>query len=322
MGHKMVRDFKATPPKLYSKNQGRELTYYYFLFEEDFKKLNPLLSDFDDEGIPLNSTYIDVQEKRPHYYPISIGQFALALFHSYLKTQSDKKQAHFLRIADWFVRTAKEDPKIGLYWLTDIPKPEFNVCAPWKSAFTQSRALSVLLRAWQLTHNDTYLKSAEKALRPFAIDIAEGGVSVDRNIQRTFYEEYVAQKPTRVLDGHGFSLFGLYDAVRALPSGDSQRFAQQLFDDGIEGLIRQLPDFDLGYWLRFNRCDLPHYPPVDPCTINYFLLVKAQLTVLYQLSEREELKQFQEKIARYNTFYNKLRAYKAKFYALKKINRL
>jgi hypothetical protein len=116
-----------------------------------------LLKQFDENGIPLNSTYIDVKTPRLHYYPISIGQFGLAVFHSFIKTGQKEKREHFLRIANWFMENAVTDERLGTYWLTDIPKPEYGVEHPWKSAFAQSRALSILLRAWQITDDRRYL---------------------------------------------------------------------------------------------------------------------------------------------------------------------
>ena len=64
---------------------------YYFLFNE-----KELLSGgsqdfhFDEKGIPVIPTYVDVDEERMHYFPISIGQYGLAIYHTYLDTSSKK----------------------------------------------------------------------------------------------------------------------------------------------------------------------------------------------------------------------------------------
>lgn len=215
--------------------------------------------------------------------------------------------------------------ELGCYWLTDVPKPEYHVYQPWKSAFAQSRGISMLLRAWQLTEDDAYLKVATQALIPFTKDITVGGVSVDREKGETFYEEYVAECPTRVLDGHGFCLFGLYDYIRAVPENkdpNGYALALRLFNEGIEGLTRQLPLFDMGFWPRFNRCDLSGYPQDDPCTIGYLRLVRQQLLILYRITGKEELRLFSEKFHHYDRISNILKMYRHKFTALKKLNRL
>ena len=304
---------------------SEKLGYYYILFGTDFSKLNKLIKDFDEEGIPVNRAYIDVKDGKPHYYPISIGQVGLSIFHQYLKSGDQAQRDHFLRIAKWFVRNHKEDARLGCFWLTDIPKPEYQVYSPWKSAFTQSRALSILLRAWQETGDSSYLELATKALKSFEYDIQEGGVAIRRKSSEIFYEEYVAEYPTRVLDGHIFSLFGLYDYLRAVSTQhdtDGHNQATRLFEEGVQGLIDALPHYDLGYWLLFNRCEVPGYPEYDPCTINYLQLVCRQLEILFKITEMEVFSQYQEKFRSYIVWPNIVKMYKSKFSALKNLNRI
>jgi hypothetical protein len=315
---------KSEPYQISEDLHSPKLGEYYFLFHEDPSKLNKLISGFDERGIPVNSAYIDVKDGKPHYYPISIGQYALAVFNSYSSSNSEEKKNHFLRIAEWFDETKIETENTGVFWLTDIPKPEYKVDKPWKSAFTQSRAISTLLRAWQITNNQNYLSIATKALIPFTISNKEDGVSAFTKHGK-FYEEYVAVEPTMVLDGHMFSLLGLYDYYRAVPGdidGYGNKLAKDLFDEGIESLIRWLPEYDMGYWLRFNMCKMQHYPEIDPCTIGYLRLAILQLKLLYKITERQELKDFINKFESYDKLPNILRMYPVKYKALKKLNRL
>lgn len=301
-----------------------KLGYYYLLFGTDISKLNKLIREYDEQGIPLNAAYIDVEAGKSHYYPISIGQVGLSIFHQYLNTGSRENRAHFLRIADWFMQNRTEN-KLGTFWLTEIPKPEYKVTKPWKSAFTQSRALSILLRAWQETGDDRYLQTATSALMVFTLDISEGGVAIRRPHAEIFYEEYVAEYPTRVLDGHFFSLFGLYDYMRAVPSElspESHALASALFNDGVQGLIEALPKYDLGYWVLFNRCEVPGYPEFDPCTINYLQLVIQQLQVLSKITNESIFDVYKEKFNNYLSWSNILRMYQSKFKALKNLNRI
>ncbi len=330
MLNKLWCDFKR-PRNLYPipENLSNEiLGYYYFKFSE--KELldgthQALIKTFDESGIPLNSAYIDVKEPKLHYYPISIGQYGLAVFHSYLDTKSEEKKTHFLNIADWFYDNAILDDKLGVYWLTDVPKPEYKVENPWMSAFSQSRALSVLLRAWQISKNEKYLDLCKKTLIPFTYDIEDGGVSANLKTGFPFYEEYVASQPTMVLDGHIFSLFGLYDFVRAVPDyldSESHNQAKALFNSGIKSLIQFIPEYDMGFWLRFNLCRMPHYPKIDPCTIGYIRLVNLQLKILYKLTGNKFILDFQKRVTRYDNGVNIIKMYIIKYKALKTLNRL
>lgn len=274
MFQRLLDDFQKNKNlKINPEVNSQKLGEYYFLFEKNPKKLNRLIHSFDENGIPLNSSYIDVKSEKLHYYPISIGQFGLAVFNDYLKYQHNSEKELFLRISDWFVHSAIIENSLGAYWVTDVPKPEFKIHAPWKSAFTQSRAISILLRAWQMTGESNYLKLASEALIPFTISIEKGGVAVDLTEEMAFYEEYVAEKPTRILDGAMFSLFGVYDFIRASKdlSGweESNELAKVIFRKGVNGLKFWLPQFDMGYWAYYNRCEIAGYPEHDPCTIGY-----------------------------------------------------
>ncbi|MCB0689305.1 MAG: hypothetical protein KDC53_22360, partial [Saprospiraceae bacterium] len=83
-----------------------------------------------------------------------------------------------------------------------------------------------------------------------------------------------------------------------------------------------LPHYDLGYWLLFNRCEVPGYPEYDPCTINYLQLVCRQLEILFKITEMEVFSQYQEKFRSYIVWPNIVKMYKSKFSALKNLNRI
>ena len=325
----MISKFQGDLKRLHEEREisqnltGDRLLEYYLLFPEDFTKLNKLIVKYDDAGIPMNRSYIDVNDDSLHYYPISIGQVALAIWETYCNSGNREKLDHFLRIADWFCSQATQTPDMGAFWLTHVPKPEYGVYEPWKSAFSQSRGISVLLRAWQATKNDEYLELAGRALLPFEHHISDGGVRVDSQSE-SFYEEYVAEQPTRVLDGHHFSLFGLYDFIRVAKIADPVNWqkAEALFYAGIRGLEKKMPEFDMGYWVRFNLCEIEDYPKKDPCSIGYLHLVIAQMKILYRITNEPFLEQYYHKFQTYFRAPNLIRMYVDKAKALRKLNRL
>ncbi|MEJ2546137.1 MAG: hypothetical protein P8Y99_18900, partial [Calditrichaceae bacterium] len=60
------------------------LNEYYFVFKEErvaVGKDQALIKKFDQDGIPVNKTYIDVTDRDYVYFPISIGQMGLSIFH-------------------------------------------------------------------------------------------------------------------------------------------------------------------------------------------------------------------------------------------------
>ncbi|KPJ58071.1 MAG: hypothetical protein AMJ46_14715 [Latescibacteria bacterium DG_63] len=301
--------------------RAKELNSYYFIFEED--KLargigQRLIAGFDADGIPLNASYVDVEADDLHYYPITIGQYGLAVFESYLRSNRGEDPRRFLKFVDWFCENRTEDDRLGAYWLTDVALPAYRNPGPWQSAFAQSRAVSLLLRGYQLTGVGAYLEVAEKALRPFLYPVSEGGVTSFTG-WGPFYEEYTAAVPTLVLNGMVFSLCGLYDFVRACPEND---LAHRLFWEGIETLMRALPAYDLGFWTRYNYCRADFYPDVDPATVGYHRLHITQLRMLYRLTRKEVFREYAESWARYDVPGNIARMYLIKYRALKKMSRL
>lgn len=294
-----------------------QLGEYYFLMDEQALRAGHSQNyHFDERGIPIIPSYIDVPEPRMVYYPISIGQYGLAIFHTWLKTQREEDRRRFLNIVEWFFENRIEDDK-GIYWLTDVPKPEYRMTQPWPSAFSQSRGLSILLRGWQMTGRTELRDAALGSLAIFDIAAAKGGVTTFTE-DGPFYEEYPTRFPTMVLDGFFFSLCGLYDAWRAL--GDPK--AKALFDAGVRTAKAWLPRYDLGFWMRYNFCREPFYPDPDPATIGYLRLVITQLELFHRLTGDDEFRHWAAHYRRYDRFKNVLRMYHAKYRALKQLNRL
>lgn len=302
---------------------GKELGEYYFVFEESrvsVGKDQKLISKFDENGIPINKTYIDVKDKSYVYFPISIGQMGIAVFHTYLKSKTENDKQRFLKFVDWFAdeKNFHESDKLGVRWLTDVALPAYKNSGPWQSAFSQSRGISILLRGFQLTGDTRFKDLAEKALKSFLYSVNEGGVTSFTK-WGPFYEEYTASVPTLVLNGMIFSLCGVYDFLRVFPDDPT---ASNIFNEGIETLENILPEYDMGYWSRYNLCSADFYPEIDPSTIRYQRLHMTQLLMLYKLTGKDIFKKYAEIFKSQDTLPNAIKMYKVKFNALKKLNRL
>lgn len=307
--------------KLSNDLHSRELGEYYFLFEENRIAAGSdqkLISKFDENGIPINKTYIDVEDKDYVYFPISIGQMGLSVFHTYLKTKRDEDKQRFLKFADWFVENGISDEEHGVRWLTDVSLPAYKNPGPWQSAFSQARGISILLRAYQLTDNDIYADTAKEALKPFLLTVEKGGVTSFTQYG-PFYEEYTAKVPTLVLNGMIFALCGVHDFIRVFPKDD---IAKKIFEDGIKTLEHILPEFDMGYWTKYDLCRADWYPAQNPATIGYQRLHATQLELLYAITGNDVFSRYAKRFRDQDNLFNAIKMYKVKFSALKKIGRL
>ncbi len=320
---KLLQDLKR-PKEAYQLADDIEsdnLGYYYFIFQEERLKEGKdqaLIKKFDENGIPLNKTYIDVPDTKYIYFPISIGQMGLAVFHTFLNTGKEGDKKRFLKFADWFYNNANKSEKPGVRWLTNVSLPAYKNPGPWQSAFSQSRGISILLRAFQITGQQKFSKMAEEALLPFTKPVSEGGVTSFTQ-WGPFYEEYTASVPTLVLNGKIFSLCGLKDFLRVFPENTK---AQKLFNDGVQTLVNILPEFDLGYWSRYNLCRAEWYPQTDPATILYQRLHIVQLELMFRLTNLAIFKEYSDRFRKQENKFNALHMYFEKYKSLKKIGRL
>jgi hypothetical protein len=192
MLRKFLKDI-ARDRRIYELSQdllSPELKEYYFIMtEQQMLAGHSQQYHFDEQGIPIIPSYIDVEQKKMVYYPISIGQYGLAIWHQYLQTHDDNDKNRFLKIAEWFNQNKIDDEKLGCYWLTDVDKPAYHIKAPWKSAFSQARGINILLRAHQLTGKTEYQQVSERALPIFQQSVQEGGITTFLP-EGPFYEEY------------------------------------------------------------------------------------------------------------------------------------
>jgi hypothetical protein len=137
--------------------------------------------------------------------------------------------------ARWFADHQRPDG--GFAYLFDVDADGVPMLAPWISALAQGQAISVLVRAYQLSGGRGYLRAARRALNPFLHPVPAGLTSWWG--AHRWYEEYPAAHPEHVLDGFMFSLVGLHDlAPRSLT-------AWRLWRAGVRGLIAHVQSFDV-----------------------------------------------------------------------------
>lgn len=115
---------------------------------------------------------------------------------------------------------------------------------PCLSALAQGNAISVLVRAYQLTQEEAFLQAARRAVRTFELDILDTGVSTPIGANGIFFEEVAIYPAAHVLKGHILALFGLYDYVALTHNSTIEMLIQR----SITALHILLDAFDTGYW--------------------------------------------------------------------------
>lgn len=254
---------------------------------------------FSKEGIPLYS-----YRGLPHIeHPIVIAQYALGLYEILFSSNFKDKIliTKFLKIAQWFEMN-NVCVKGGKGWYIKTKYPEYNLNSPWISAMAQGEAISVLSRASILTKNYTFEQLANEAIRPFELEVKDGGL-INYFNSIPIYEEFPTPKKTMaVLNGFLFSLFGIYDLYLL----NENKKAKNLFVKGIDSLKKILPYFDLGNWSRYYLFD---YPNKYYSSFTYHILVVEQLKAMFYLTGDKYFWEISEKWDDYaNSFFKKNKA--------------
>ncbi|MDW1575885.1 D-glucuronyl C5-epimerase family protein [Vibrio sp. Vb2880] len=286
---------------------NKELKKYYFLKYniDDMLAHRSQRFHFDNKGIPVIPHYVDSSSGNSmHYFPIAIGQMALAYLHQYWDEQDESAKDRFINISDWFVENQTEEG----FWLAYTNVDKFHVKSPWKSAMAQSRAISVLLRAYDLTGKEKYLNSAKRAFDTM-ID-SESDISCMLPEGR-FYLEYPSIKPPKVLNGFMFSIFGIIDF--AYFTNDKQ--AYKVLDECLDSLSNILEKYDTGKWTTYDLNHIEYEERIRPCTVHYQFIHVNQLKALYYMTGRKELMDtavewenyYKNKSNLISVYYNKFR---------------
>lgn len=213
-------------------------------------KLNMEHLNLDPAGVPYHTN-------GAAYYPTTIAQYALALWNQYLTTDDDRHRCAFLIQAYWLV---EHETRIGETfggWPISLPHPNIHTPRPWLSAQTQGHSISVLMRAYRLTHEEVFLEAAHRAVGTFERDILDGGVSAPIGEKGIFFEEVAVYPAAHMLSGFIFALFGLYDYLTITDDAS----IKQLVDRSLTTMHSLLDEFDVGFW---TRTDLLHRRLASP----------------------------------------------------------
>jgi glycosyltransferase involved in cell wall biosynthesis len=228
---------------------------YEMKYPLDLSSLLALSSDcLDDAGV-LRRCPSEMQVGV--YHPAVIAQYALAHWNAYLACASSEHEEAFLIQANWLLAQQVQLANGIGAWPVLIPRPAYYAFRPWLSASVQGCVLSVLVRAYLLTDDETFLQAACRAVRPFELDILDGGVSSEVGEDGIFFEDVAVYPAAHMLQGFMLAVIGLDDYLAI--TGESR--IKDLIQRGIETLHSLLALFDTGYW---TRSDLLHKRLASP----------------------------------------------------------
>ena len=251
----------------------------------------------DDDGVILLNYHGSLGLQ---YNPNAIAQQALGYYDKYLVNKKQEDKDAFLTQANYFLKHGREVRDGILLWEYNFPFEMRNhLSAPWRSALAQGQALSVLIRAHQLTKDEQWAETAHKGYNAFRYMSKdhEGGV-LDNQNGFIWAEEYIVNPPNHVLNGFIWALWG----VREYAVYFRDDHAQNLWTECLKTLESNLENYDLGFWTSY---DWPQgynkNLPVMPASLYYQRLHTVQMEAMYNLTKKEI---YQHYWKRWQRFYN------------------
>jgi hypothetical protein len=230
----------------------------------------------DSLGIPY--TYYPTQNgisPGNQYNATIICNYALNYFDSWQQHDNAVMRSRFLHCVQWLQQNIERHPDYALfrfYW----QQPWYDsVKNPFTSGMTSGLAMQVFTKAHSIIKDSTLVTDASLLLRGFSVPIDSGGFTY-KEPTGWWYEELAdASKHTpRILDGHLFSLLGLYDYYQI--TGDP--LALQYFNQGAAALKHALQVYDAG---NGGICYDKYCKPADK---KYRRIITSQLQQLWKIT--------------------------------------
>ncbi|WP_313047797.1 D-glucuronyl C5-epimerase family protein [Pseudomonas soli] len=204
----------------------------------------------DDQGIPLLS--IDSVGKVAHPAWTALYALAYAGVEDYDPSLGLKPDVERFNASVHWLKTNLVQNKAGLWvwpYNFDSTYNDVSIKAPWSSAFAQATGIQALLAHWKKTGDKSSLELARKAAASLFVPISKGGFLFSSGAD-IWFEEIPApvKNPSHILNGHMRVLLALGELKDA--TGDEQY--GEWFSKGSDTLLRWLPLYDAGYWLRYD----------------------------------------------------------------------
>jgi hypothetical protein len=208
----------------------------------------------DADGVPLLSLGPHEQVANA----VTTAQYALANLIAVGRGERQRERIAKVQL-DWLVQEQELTGRWSGCWLMRHDNPKYRwLRAPWTGALALAHPISALLRGWEMFGVPQYREAAEFAYLALHAEGAERGL-IRATDDVLWYEEYPADPPLHVLNGHIYTLLATLDYARI--TGDSE--AERRWRQAAMTALAHLRSYDLGYWslydLRWREPASLHY---------------------------------------------------------------
>jgi heparosan-N-sulfate-glucuronate 5-epimerase len=251
----------------------------------------------DENGVMI-SNYHGVQRKV--YNPLISANGGLLYYRDLENSvNTEKSKEYFINTANWLVENSinkTDELKSGeeyAVWEYDFPWRFYGwVEPPYYSALAQAESIYVLALAFDLTNDEKYLQTANRAMKAFFVDYNSGGLAtVEAHDGSSIFMQILA-KPgfvkTYVLNGHTQALIFLWRYYEM--TNDIN--AKVIFNKGVNYLKENLWKYDTGTWSSYDLLE-------NLSTREYHKAEISQLEELYDITGEKIFKVYADKFEKY-----------------------
>ncbi len=249
----------------------------------------------DENGVMI-SNYHGVQRKV--YNPLISANGGLLYYRDFENfVNTGKSERYFTNTANWLVENSINKTDVGgedyAVWEYDFPWRFYGwVEPPYYSALAQAESIYVLALAFDLTNDEKYLLTANRAMKAFFVDFDAGGLATVETHDGSSIFLQILAKPgfvkTYVLNGHTQSLIFLWRYFELT----NETNAKVIFDKGIKYLKDNLWRYDTGTWSSYDLVE-------NLATLEYHNAEISQLKSLYDITGENAFKVYADKFENY-----------------------
>jgi heparosan-N-sulfate-glucuronate 5-epimerase len=209
----------------------------------------------------------------------------LGNYNQFRQTGNRDRRGKVFLVADWLVEHLERNSHGLEVWNHHFDwEYRDHLRAPWYSALAQGQGISLLVRAHKESSEQSYLDVARRALACFLKPVSAGGVAFTADNGDLWFEEYIVNPPTHILNGFIWAAWGVYDYFLAT----RETAAQDLFARAVQTLLRNLDRYDLGFWSLYEQSGT-RLPMV--ASSFYHQLHIVQLRIMHRLTGERKFSQ-------------------------------
>ncbi len=216
---------------------------------------------FDENGVRIY-IYKPTGEREDH--PVVYAQYGISALLEYEATGDvfwkNRAIAQGQRLIDM------HDERDDAWWFS-YPFPfthtDRTLQAPWHSAMAQGQALSLFVRLYEETDDQKWLDAADHTWKSFSQsydpELPWSSLVIDGHL---YLEEYAGSRPPMmVLNGHIFSMFGLYDYWKLTGDQEVKRYLDGATTTVLERMMPlvRVPDDVSYYCVLADYCQTPRW---------------------------------------------------------------